>query len=128
MVFCYFLVLVSTPYPLPTNLPFHSPVRSFVLRVFGRLSGGNQPTALTNPAFHTCLLQPAARAVRGQAHIAARRSQEQEPTKDPPASTPLARKAWILVMVDYFTKVAEFAILHHHSASAVASAAYDHWI
>ena len=31
-------------------------------------------------------------------------------------------------MVDYFTKVTEFAILHHHSASAVASVAYDHWI
>ena len=31
-------------------------------------------------------------------------------------------------MVDYFTKVAEFAILYEHSASAVASAAYEHWI
>ena len=31
-------------------------------------------------------------------------------------------------MVDYFTKVAEFAILCEHSASAVASAAYEHWI
>ena len=41
---------------------------------------------------------------------------------------PPARKAWILVMVDYFTKVAEFPILHHHSASTVASAAYEHWI
>ena len=41
---------------------------------------------------------------------------------------PPARKAWILVIVDYFTKVAEFAILYEHSASAVASAAYEHWI
>ena len=31
-------------------------------------------------------------------------------------------------MVDDFSEVAEFAILHHHSASAVASAAYDHGI
>ena len=37
-----------------------------------------------------------------------------KPTKDPPASTPPAWKAWILVMEDYFTKVAEFAILYEH--------------
>ena len=52
-----------------------------------------------------------------------------KPTKDPPASTPPTRKAWILVIVDYFTKVAEFAIIQYeHSASAVASAAYEHKI
>ena len=38
------------------------------------------------------------------------------------------RKAWIIIMVDYFTKVAEFAVVLDHSAETAASAFYDHWL
>ncbi len=39
-----------------------------------------------------------------------------------------ARKAWILVMVEYFTKIAEFAVVEDHTSAASTAAAYSHWI
>ena len=39
-----------------------------------------------------------------------------------------SRKAWIIIMVDYFTKVAEFAVVLDHSSETAASAFYDHWL
>ena len=37
-------------------------------------------------------------------------------------------KAWIIVVCDYFTKVAEFAVVSDHSSATVAAAVYDAWI
>ena len=37
-------------------------------------------------------------------------------------------KAWVIVIVDYFTKVAEFGVVADHSSATVAAAAYDAWI
>ncbi len=39
-----------------------------------------------------------------------------------------ARKAWILVMVDYFTKIAEFTVVEDHTSGASATTSYSHWI
>lgn len=55
-----------------------------------------------------------------------------EPWEPPPSGPPPPSagppKAWILIMVDYFTKVAEFAVLRDRTALSVAQAAYDHWL
>jgi hypothetical protein len=37
-------------------------------------------------------------------------------------------KAWVVVMIDYFTKAAEFAVVYDKHASAVARAFYYSWI
>ena len=37
-------------------------------------------------------------------------------------------KAWVIVIVDYFTKVAEFAVVTDHSSATVAAAVYDAWL
>ena len=37
-------------------------------------------------------------------------------------------KAWVIVIVDYFTKIAEFGVVTDHSSATVAAAVYDAWI
>ena len=37
-------------------------------------------------------------------------------------------KAWVIVIVDYFTKIAEFPIVTDHSSATVAAAVYDAWL
>ena len=37
-------------------------------------------------------------------------------------------KAWVAVMVDYFTKIAEFVVVYDKSAPTAARAIYDHWL
>ncbi len=39
-----------------------------------------------------------------------------------------ARKPWILVMVDYFTKIAEFEVVEDHTSTASSAATYSHLI
>jgi hypothetical protein len=43
-----------------------------------------------------------------------------------PPKKPL--KAWVVVMIDYFTKAAEFAVVYDKSAASVARAFYYSWI
>jgi len=37
-------------------------------------------------------------------------------------------KVWVLNMVDYLTKVAEFVVVHTKEASSICRLFYDHWI
>lgn len=37
-------------------------------------------------------------------------------------------KAWVVIMVDYFTKAAEFAVIYDKSAAAVSRAFYFSWV
>ena len=58
------------------------------------------------------------------------RRQRNRTSKSSPKETAVPKrvKAWVIVIVDYFTKVAEFAVVTDHSSTAVAAAAYDHWL
>jgi transposase InsO family protein len=48
------------------------------------------------------------------------------PYVDP--TTGKSSKAWVAVMVDYFTKTAEFVIVHDKTAGTAARVIYDHWL
>jgi transposase InsO family protein len=37
-------------------------------------------------------------------------------------------KGWVAVMVDYFTKIAEFVVVYDKTAPTAARAIYDHWL
>lgn len=57
-----------------------------------------------------------------------RRQRNRAKTSTKETAVPKRVKAWVIVIVDYFTKVAEFAVVTNHSSTAVAAAAYDHWL
>ena len=59
------------------------------------------------------------------AHVAAHGKRRGAASPPPPDKN---LKAWVIVIVDYFTKVAEFAVVTDHSSATVAAAVYDAWL